>query len=287
MMLIFFIATFPLLEAFYYSHSFRSRPSFLLKIQCNLEGLSANSETRQILLKHNLGAEEVSFYNIKNLQELGISLPDCAIVMSWSKRVIKDNDIKNAIKKREANRKIVSIKLPDKILRYNFADEQHFQRILSGNRILGLKEAFKWGSLSEVAIISLEDAKNDTLYYPDTMYTEDVELLRQEIFNLTRSKTEFDTKKHLKEYFQLQQLDEVEYMGSDIKLELNGKQLGDVDTLYRINSTKTFVLLERKTTLAVNSTDLVMGQIERTRSAFHKVLSQDENSVRNILEKCP
>mmetsp|Transcript_1804 Transcript_1804/g.2489 ORF Transcript_1804/g.2489 Transcript_1804/m.2489 type:complete len:187 (-) Transcript_1804:434-994(-) len=186
MMLIFLfiVAAFPLQAAFHGSLNFFSRRNFLPQLQStNFEGLTASPETRQILLNHSLNAELVSLLTIEDLKSFGINTPESAMVMLWSKKTI-----------RKQNRKFIKIKLPDEIVKFNFADDQHLQRVLSGLRIIWLKEAYASGSLSDEAVTSFEDMKNNTLYYPNIVKIDDVEGLRQEILNLTRSKAEFDTK---------------------------------------------------------------------------------------------
>lgn len=71
------------------------------------------------------------------------------------------------------------------------------------------------------------------------------------------------------------------YVGSDILLEESaGAIMGDVDSLFRSSNNDTFYLLERKTTLSADTTEL-QQQLTNTRSAFLQKLR--DPSFRNTI----
>jgi len=77
----------------------------------------------------------------------------------------------------------------------------------------------------------------------------------------------------------LHSIDDVEYVGSDIKLSLNNDEsalLGDIDSLFKISVMKMYILLERKTTVGVDSAPELLRQITQTRSAFELMLKENQ-----------
>jgi hypothetical protein len=117
-------------------------------------------------------------------------------------------------------------------------------------------------------ILSWEQLQDSKLYLPfKSAVKVDVQSLQAEILNLAKSKAEFSAKKHIQDFWQLHSTHDVDYVGSEVQLQVgNGNIMGDIDTLYRIRSLKTFVLMERKTTVGVNAAPSLVEQV--TSSLF-------------------
>ena len=66
----------------------------------------------------------------------------------------------------------------------------------------------------------------------------------------------------------------MDYVGSEVQLQVgNGDIMGDIDTLYRIRSLKTFVLMERKTIVGVNAAPSLVEQVASSLFFICKFIS--------------
>ena len=230
------------------------------------DGLTLSNSTLEIIEALNFyDAVAIKLLGIPELKALGISSVDCANIIAWAERKIREKreeDMKVRIALKLASRKTISI-LHDggKVLDYAIEDQLEFDKVLSN--FSGLQEVnLDTNVLGTKAILSWEDLHDQKMYVPVNTKRTDVENLRAEIMNLAKSKAEFSAKSHLQEHFDLNSISDVEFLGSEIELRAkSGTVLGDVDTLYRIRSHSLFVLMERKTSVGVNATASLEEQV--------------------------
>ena len=209
---------------------------------------------------------------------LEISAIESAIILSWAQEKKKDMEkLKNAkekerekeeMRKERENRKALKIVKTiyvfhdGKALECSIGDETEFDRLMSIFNALKEVDLSQHEPVNNKVILSWEQLQDSKLYLPLMSVKMDVQTLKEEIMNLAKSKAEFSAKKHIQEHWQLHSIHDVDYVGSDIQLKVgNGDVMGDVDTLYRIRSRHMFVLMERKTTVGVNTTASLEKQV--------------------------
>jgi len=239
--------------------------------------LSGQNDSSDFVNLDGLGFKEINLLSIEQIQKIGdLSLKEAAKILSRAKEeerkeraALRDE----AAKRKEELRKTFTVIFDNRFRIFTVGDDSILQKIVDRNGWIGLKEIQP--NQSPETIITFDQIKNNSIYAPDNIKISDLEQLQKQISGLVKSKAEFTARMHFKEYFHLHSIDDVEYVGSDIQLlSLDGSAtLGDVDSLFKINNLNLYILLERKTTVGVDTAVELLDQIQRTRVAFQQMLT--------------
>jgi len=148
----------------------------------------------------------------------------------------------------------------------SFSDQISLQTFLSGSRIpaLALVDANRTSTL---LITAWEQMVNNSCYAHPSKVREAVDVLTLELENAEKNKAEYGCGRRLANNFQK----EFDYIGSDIKMkDHNGRDLGDIDTLYIAKDRSLVALLERKRSGSgnVSSVAALVDQVHATKRAF-------------------
>ena len=247
------------------------------------EGLSVSNDTIQKLNTSGLfdpGA--ILILGTADLQSaVGIGPVESAILLSWAKqkereelREEKERERENKKALKIASRKTIYVYHDGSASEFSIADQTEFDRLLSIFSALQEVDLLQ-EPVNKKVILSWEQLQDSKLYLPlKSAVKVDVQTLHAEILNLAKSKAEFSAKKHIQDYWQLHSTHDVDYVGSEVQLQVrNGDIMGDIDTLFRIQSRKTFVLMERKTTVGVNAAPSLLEQVVSSLFFSCKIIS--------------
>ena len=153
-------------------------------------------------------------------------------------------------------------------------DKDAFIKYLSEIGIVSLKILCQNGSFESVPTLirpdQFQDIENDAFYSYGDLWYSDADTTLKVIEDTTRKVAEFNFASELSALYN----QTISYVGSDVKLMNSKEIIGDVDSLFRSASNNTFYLLERKTTLSDDMSQLV-AQLEATKDGFLLMLSDE------------
>jgi hypothetical protein len=251
-----------------------SEGSFIDKLALELKLRNA---TLEALRDHQVSRGTLLALTRIELEErFNISLNDAVSLHSWSVQQLKDEEEKerNQImdeekkerkqlrneekkererlrqkKEKNAKRVLIFNEVKERFEETCFPDQNSLQAYIFVTRARGLervdKDAVAGGPSPVIQVIREWDRLVKGDRYALSGKVLDVDVLQREIQNAEKSEAEYGCQRRLS----LELGKELRYMGSDIKMKgPDGKDLGDIDTLFMSEDGEVVVLLERKRT---------------------------------------
>jgi hypothetical protein len=260
--------------------------------------LRLKNSTENILHEKRISPQQLAAFDANVADSLGIDLLDSLSLVQWIKQEAIEKareaeelkkkeareaeelkkakrlqDKQEAIKQRELRKKRIYVLDPstmefDLITLYDSAEFASYTTTL---QIAGLKKLLAFGTGNgigklehEVILPGMFDELRDGAHYGYGKIEGSLSTAIAAMQSTVRKNAEFNFANELCALYS----HPVIYVGSDVLLKgPSGVILGDVDSLFRAPSNRTFYLLERKTTIAEVTASLV-EQLQATKAAF-------------------